>query len=244
MADPALLSITRLRSYPKDARTFWLWRQDASDISNKNSGDLGTGTGVDVSRDTSWKNQSGARNESSGPCMGAGTKAQWCPGRYVPRVFWSLAQARDIRVAVRKADLRRLVELGVLAMRERSSLPRGFGVVRFRSSKPLDFLRPVESSSLFRSSEPRIGVSSSLFRSSSEPVGRSSLFRFSDPRIGVRSSLFRSSEPVGRSSVFRSSEPRVGVILDFPLSATSLAASQVLKTNGLSRMLLVVASLF
>jgi hypothetical protein len=67
MVDPVLSSITRLRSYPKDSRTFWLWRQDVSGISNKNGGDLGTGTGVGVSRDTSWKNQSEARNESSGP---------------------------------------------------------------------------------------------------------------------------------------------------------------------------------
>ena len=151
MVDPALLLITHLRSYPKDARMFWLWRQDSSDISNKNGGDLSTGTGVDRSRDNSWKNQLGVRNESSGPRMGAGTKARWCPGRYVPRVFWSLAHTCDICVAVRKADFRRLVELGVLATR----------------------------SSLFRSSEPRIGVRSSLFRSS-EPVERSSLFSSSD----------------------------------------------------------------
>ena len=158
--------------------------------------------------------------------MGAETKARWCPGRYVPRVFWSLSRARDIRVAVRKADLRRLVELGVLAAR--SSL--------FRSSEPRTGVRssllrssgPVGRSSPFRSSEPRGWLRSCPVRSS-DPVGRSSPFRSSEPRgleldCWLRSCPFRSSDLVGRSSPFRSSEPRgwVGVILGFSLAVASL----------------------
>jgi hypothetical protein len=102
--------------------------------------------------------------------MGAGTKARWCPGRYVPRVFWSLSRARDICVAVRKTDLRRLVELGVMAT---SNL--------FRSAGLLLELGVLATSNLFRSAGLRTRARSILFRSSG-PVGRSSLFRPTEPR--------------------------------------------------------------
>jgi hypothetical protein len=167
--------------------------------------------------------------------MGAETKARWYPGRYVPRVFWSLAHARDIRVAVRKADLRRLVELGVVATSN-----------FFRFAGPLVELGVLAMSNLFRSAGPlvELGVlaTSNLFRSAGTllelgVLAASNLCRSAEPRTGVRSSLFRSFWPVGRSSLFRPTEPRgwVGVTLDFSLSAASvLVKSSILEFSAAS----------
>ena len=163
--------------------------------------------------------------------MGAGTKARWCPGRYVPRVFWSLAHAHDIHVAVRKADLRRLVELGVMATSN-----------HFRFAGPLVELGVLATSNLFRSAGPllELGVlaTSNLFRSAGPLVERgflatSNLCRSAGPllELGVlaTSNLCRSAGPRTRarsiwSSLFRPTNSRgwVGVILDFSLSAASV----------------------
>ena len=145
--------------------------------------------------------------------MGAGTKARWCPGRYVPRVFWSLSRARDIRVAVRKADLRRLVELGVMATSD-----------LFRSVGPLLELGVLATSNLFRSAGPLVErgflATSNLCRSAGPllelgVLATSNLCRSAGPRTRARSI---------RSSLFRPTDPRgwVGVILDFSLSAASV----------------------